>query len=259
MDNVLPILKNLGFTEMESKCFITLAQNKSLTGYEVAKKLGASRSNVYASLQSLVENGYVLSIKGETSHFKAISFEELQSKLRSNMDESLNKLESIFPEFLQSFDDFFTLDSEKQIRERIHFELSQAQEEILFDFWAEETDWFHALLIDAEKRGLHVMGSVLGDTELPLKTVLTEQREDTWQQTLGRKFSVLVDRKVSILGVCQEKFAVKALFTEHPGMANLLFNNFYHDLIIHEITKDFGSQIEQKYGPNFNKIIQKYF
>ncbi|MCH5584233.1 TrmB family transcriptional regulator [Shimazuella sp. AN120528] len=259
MEDVLPILRSLGFSEMEGKCFVTLAQNKSLTGYEVAKKLGASRSNVYSSLQSLVDKGYVLSIKGETSNFKAISFEELQSKLRRNMDESLNKLETVFPEFLESYDDFFTLDSQKQILERIQFELSQAKEEILFDCWAEEVHWFRDLLIDGENRGLRVMGSVLGDVELPLKTVLIEPREDSWQQTLGRKFSVLIDRKVTILGVHHKKFATKALFTEHPGMANLLFNNFYHDVVIHEITKDFGTQLEQKYGRNFNKIIQKYF
>jgi sugar-specific transcriptional regulator TrmB len=38
MKDVIPILRNLGFTEMESKCFIILAQNKPFTGYEVAKK-----------------------------------------------------------------------------------------------------------------------------------------------------------------------------------------------------------------------------
>lgn len=149
------------------------------------------------------------------------------------MNDSLSKLESIFPEFLQTYDDFFTLDSQKQILDRIQHELSHAREEILFDCWAEEVEWFRHLLIDGENRGLRVMGSVLGEVELPLKMVLMEPREVNWQQILGRKFSLLIDRKVTILGVCHEKFATKALYTQHPSMANLLLNNFYHDVVIH--------------------------
>jgi HTH-type transcriptional regulator, sugar sensing transcriptional regulator len=175
------------------------------------------------------------------------------------MDDSLNTLESIFLKYQENYDDFFTIENDKQLVERIQFELSLAKTEIIFDFWAEEIDWFRDSLIKGEKRGLRVMGSVLGKVELPIKTVFVDQPEKNWQERLGRIFSLLIDRKVTILGICHPKYATNARLTKHPSMAGLLFNNFYHDVVIHEITNDFRSQLEQKYGRNFEHIIQKYF
>jgi sugar-specific transcriptional regulator TrmB len=259
MDELLLELKHIGFSEMEGKCFITLAQNQLLTGYEIAKKLGASRSNVYASLQSLVEKGFVLTSKGEPSYFQSITFDELQNKIRNNLENSLDKLEKKFPTSIQNFDDFFTLEGYKQVIDRLTMEIRQAKKEILIDFWAEEIDWFRELLLEREKGGVRIIASTLGEVDLPLKTVLTAEREEAWQQEIGRKFSILIDRKVTILGVCHQGFHTKALFTKHPAMTSLLLNNLFHDLVIHEIGNDFKLEMEKRYGRNFEKIAKKYF
>lgn len=39
-ENMLDILKNLNFTEYESKAYLALLQESPLTGYAVAKKSG---------------------------------------------------------------------------------------------------------------------------------------------------------------------------------------------------------------------------
>ncbi len=54
MERLLHHLRNLGFTEMEAKVMVELSRQNAASGYEVAKRLGASRSNVYAALQRLV-------------------------------------------------------------------------------------------------------------------------------------------------------------------------------------------------------------
>lgn len=59
MEQLLLHLRNLGFTEMESKIMVELATKGQASGYEVAKQLGVSRSNVYAALQRLTQQGYV--------------------------------------------------------------------------------------------------------------------------------------------------------------------------------------------------------
>ena len=49
-----------------------------------------------------------------------------------------------------------------------------------------------------------------------------------------------------------------AMLTEHPAMVELLLNNFFRDVVIHELQQDMGAKLEDKYGKNFKKIIQKY-
>ena len=46
-----------GLSRQEAAIYLCLLQNEELTGYEVAKLTGISRSNVYNGLASLVEHG----------------------------------------------------------------------------------------------------------------------------------------------------------------------------------------------------------
>ena len=68
MEDVHLHLKNLGFTDLEAKCLHVLAESGTQTGYEIAKQLGVSRSNVYSALQKLAEKGAVLTSHGEPTH-----------------------------------------------------------------------------------------------------------------------------------------------------------------------------------------------
>ena len=55
MDQLLHHLRHLGFTEMESKIMVELARQGSASGYEVAKRLGVSRSNAGTREASLLQ------------------------------------------------------------------------------------------------------------------------------------------------------------------------------------------------------------
>lgn len=56
-DTSTALLEKLGFTTYEAKAWLALAQVSSSTGYEVAKRSGIPRANVYAALKRLVERG----------------------------------------------------------------------------------------------------------------------------------------------------------------------------------------------------------
>ena len=71
MEEVLQHLKNLGFTELEAKCLHVLAEAGTQTGYEIAKRLGVSRSNVYSALQKLAENDQNLYIRSQARNMLA--------------------------------------------------------------------------------------------------------------------------------------------------------------------------------------------
>lgn len=54
---ILDKLVQFGLTRQEANIYLCLYQNGELTGYEVAKMTGISRSNVYGGLSDLTDKG----------------------------------------------------------------------------------------------------------------------------------------------------------------------------------------------------------
>ena len=65
-----------GLSRQEAVIYLCLLQNEELTGYEVAKLTGISRSNVYNGLASLVEHGAAYVIEGTSSKYLAVALSE---------------------------------------------------------------------------------------------------------------------------------------------------------------------------------------
>ncbi|MDA4896313.1 TrmB family transcriptional regulator, partial [Streptomyces sp. MS2A] len=68
-ENILDVLKNLNFTEYESKAYLALLEESPLTGYAVAKKSGVPRSKIYEVLESLVIRGDIFVSYGNTPQY----------------------------------------------------------------------------------------------------------------------------------------------------------------------------------------------
>ena len=68
-------LKAFGLTGQEATVYITLLEHEAMTGYEVAKETGISRSNVYGALAALVDKGAAYVMEGETSKYTPVMIE----------------------------------------------------------------------------------------------------------------------------------------------------------------------------------------
>jgi len=266
MEQLVQHLKVLGFTEMESKMLIVLTEQGSMSGYEVAKRLGVSRSNVYAALQKLVDNGFVLCSKGEPTHYTVLRVEELTRMIGDQLQNSIRHVEQLMPKQSNDVTEFFSLDSEKKVIERVRQELGRAQQEIIVDVWAEEATLFREDLEQAEKRGVKVFWSVVESLEEHRQRRMQLQLHsslegDTSQadQPYGRKFSIVIDRKWSMLGMRGEDIPTKALVTEHPALLELLLNHFAQELVLFEVEQELGPELRERFGTNFEGIYRKYF
>jgi sugar-specific transcriptional regulator TrmB len=259
MEGVLQHLRNLGFTELEAKCLQVLSEIGMLTGYEIAKRLGVSRSNVYASLQKLVEKGIILESKGEPTHYQSMSMEDIGTKIQTDTLASIRYVQEHMPKQNAERTEYFSMEGDTKIIERIRAELKKTKEEAFIDLWSEEVELFSEDLLHIKEQGIRVLVSSIGGVDLPEIQVFEHVRDEAWQGRNGRKFSLVLDRKLAIIGTrggSGER--TKALLTEHPAMVELLINNFFHDVVMCELQRDMGAKLEEKYGKNFKKIIQKY-
>lgn len=108
MDFNTALLK-LGFTPIEANVFITLCKNGALTGYEVAKLCGISRSNVYAALYSLQEKGKCYTIESDTNKYIALSKDELLEGSKREFDDVWHSIDTQFPKALPLGDPYVTI------------------------------------------------------------------------------------------------------------------------------------------------------
>lgn len=72
---------SFGLTRQESTIYMTLQINGELTGYEVAKLTGISRSNTYNALAGLVEKGAAYVMEGSVTRYTAVAFEEFSNNV----------------------------------------------------------------------------------------------------------------------------------------------------------------------------------
>lgn len=108
MDFNTALLK-LGFTPIEATVFITLCKHGALTGYEVAKLCGISRSNVYAALYSLQEKGKCYTIESETNKYIALSKDELLESSKREFNDVFHTLDTLFPDTISTGDPYITI------------------------------------------------------------------------------------------------------------------------------------------------------
>lgn len=118
--NSIDKLVLFGLTRQEAAVYICLVQNKELTGYEVAKLTGISRSNVYSGLAGLTEKGAAYLIEGTTSKYIAVAIEEFCDNKIRNMRKAARDLIHEIPETADTSEGYITISSYKNILDKIH-------------------------------------------------------------------------------------------------------------------------------------------
>ncbi len=74
-------LADLGFTNLEAEIYAFLLQESPATGYRIAQAIGKPAANTYKAIQTLEQKGAVIVEDGTSRKCRAISSEELLSRL----------------------------------------------------------------------------------------------------------------------------------------------------------------------------------
>ncbi|GAA0844875.1 hypothetical protein GCM10008915_48290 [Bifidobacterium pullorum subsp. gallinarum] len=259
MEQLLHHLRNLGFTEIESKIMVDLAEYGPAGGYEVAKRLGASRSNVYAAMQRLERQGALERMSGEPVRYRSLKPEELTRMISGRVEASLAFVEKSLPRGSGTAAPFLSMEGDQAVLDVLARELKRAQREIVVDVWREEAALLREPLAEAEARGVKVLWACDGPDQGLSRTLawsgwngLAERRGG------GRKFSFVVDRQWCILGMRGGDYDTGAVITEHPVMAELLLHHFTQEMVLFQLEQDMGEQLEERYGDHFGLIQSQY-
>ena len=121
-----------GLTRQEANIYFCLYQNGELTGYEVAKLTGISRSNVYGALSALADKGAAYLMEGNSSKYVAVPIEEFcENKIRSLNREKAYLIEHI-PSLKRQEIGYITIAGSKNIWDKVVNMIKEAEKRIYF-------------------------------------------------------------------------------------------------------------------------------
>ena len=112
-------LSSFGLTRIEATIYITLLSHGSMTGYEIAKETGISRSNVYNSLATLVEKGAAYTMQGEASKFVPVKVEVFLHNTLKELEKKADFIIQHAPKPVEQETGYITIKGSRHIKDKI--------------------------------------------------------------------------------------------------------------------------------------------
>ncbi len=108
-------LLGFGLTRQEATIYNAILVHGEMTGYEVAKQTGISRSNTYTALAGLVEKGAAYAIEGSGKKYMPVDLRDFTNNKIRNLKELRESLLKHAPSQQVTSDGYITIKGEKHI------------------------------------------------------------------------------------------------------------------------------------------------
>lgn len=128
-------LTEYGLTRQEATIYTTLLKQGSMSGYEVSKETGISKSNVYSALNGLTVKGAAYIEEGEATKYIAVQIKIFTQNYRKHLDEVASRLEHEQPKRIVASTGYITIQSDRHIKDKMRemFECCEMRSYILAD------------------------------------------------------------------------------------------------------------------------------
>lgn len=125
-------LKSFGLTGQEAAIYEVLLKNEAMTGYEVAKETGISRSNVYNSMSGLVEKGAAYQVKGNPVRYVGVSVGKFCDHTLYELEQRADYLKEHAPKPQPVREGYITIQGERHIRDVLRDMLAGCEKRVYF-------------------------------------------------------------------------------------------------------------------------------
>jgi len=260
---IINSLKMNGFTEYESKIYISLLGAHPSNGNMIALSSGVPGPKVYESLRRMQEKGYVYAVSGgDKSNSKSYSpmpYKDLLKNFETGFLENYNLLEKEFEAISTSGDpewmELFHMEGYETSIQAIKEEINRAESQILLSGWSKDVALLFDELVNAHERGVKIV-SIIFDTcskEIPWVNIKHFSFKSAIQRHEGELNIVVDTRKVIILESLSE--LDYAVVSTHRSMVNATVNYIRHDIYLNKVILDFKDILIEKYGENVEGLI----
>lgn len=117
--NLIERLSAYGLTRQEASIYLAMLRQGEMTGYEVAKETGISRSNVYGSLAGLLEKGAVYQIEGSSAKYVPVDPEQFCDNTLRKLQADKEYLLQNMPKKCETCEGYITIQGYRHILDKM--------------------------------------------------------------------------------------------------------------------------------------------
>lgn len=212
-----------GISRQEAVLYLCLLKNGELTGYEVSKLTGVSRSNVYNGLAALVEHGAAYLLEGATSRYTAVSLEEFCDNRIRYLAREKEYLVEHSPKPAQSCEGYITIEGYQHILDKIHHMLSGASQRIYFSSSADFMEKWREEIIGLLERQIKVV--LIADRrpeKFPEQVIFyrSDEAGEVWEEK-SRQLRLIIDSAYVLTGEVTGSTEDTCLYSAQRNFVNV--------------------------------------
>lgn len=225
-------LVQFGLTRQEAAIYLCLLQSKDLSGYEVSKLTGISRSNVYSTLASLVDEGAAYLLEGETNKYTAVSIEDFCENRIRRLTELKRELAAQIPQIGDSSEGYITISSHRHIMDKIHNMLQHVEYRVYLSMPTEYLEQFRPQLeqLAADGKKVVLLVSDLSDTEMKGCILYQSDKKDG-------QLRLIVDSSYVLTGEMTGDATDSCLYCGQKNFVNVFKDSLRNEIKLIQLTR----------------------
>ena len=245
-DALIRRLQEVGLSLYEARLYIGLLRHGPQNGNELSRASGVPSSKVYSTLEKLMSQGIVHSIKrGSTNEFVCIAPKELIERLRKQYNDPLDFLEAALPaaDMFELAEAFLTIKGVAAMQSAAAAMIDATSGEIHISLWSKELCHLREPLNAAAARGIAVFGMLYGDAsdELPPGSWLRHHYQDIVMTRVGgRMLTLVTDSTEALVAHIPTKGDATAVRTGSPVLTLIVQEYLHHDLVLQRAQINIG-------------------
>ena len=224
-----------GLTRQEASIYLCLAANREMSGYEVSKITGISRSNVYNALASLVEEGAAYLLEGSTNKYTSVAVEEFCRNKICFLQQAKEELVREMPRPAEDSEGYITISGHKHIMDKVHYMLANVEYRVYLSMPVEYLEKCWEDINRLLERGLKVVLLVKEKVDFPGAIMYITDREE-------QQIRLIVDSEYVLTGDMTGSGTDTCLYCGQRNFVNVFKESMKNEIKLIELKeKDFNA------------------
>ncbi len=251
---IIEAIENLGLSSYEAKAYFALLSESPLTGYKLSKNSGVPRSRIYETVEKLTTKGLVLTLEGETTLLKPVSFESFLKKKEKESKQNINFLKEILPQLKKPVEaqGIWNISGRDQLFENINHLISKSKSHIYLAGYDSDILLLEGALSKAEKREVSVFGVYSGEKIPSLETLDLHQGLPC---SSCRDIALSIDSEKAIVGYTFPSDGARIAVTINPGIIHVAEDYIKHEIFLSRMFKTLDKVPSEKLNKLYHEIM----
>lgn len=224
-------LMKFGLTRQEALIYLTMQSNGELTGYEVAKLTGISRSNVYTALAGLVEKGVAYVQEENVTKYTPVKFEEFSANFINGLKSVREEIIKEIPSKRVESEGYITIRGRKNILNKFKNMLLETQQRVYMSVSPELFEIFKEDLEDLICRGVKVV--LLADKSIDLEGAVIYHKDNA-----DNEVRLICDSHKVLTGNVDATIDCTCLYSQNQNLVEVFKKMLHNEIVLIDMQKN---------------------